>query len=158
MHRIGSGSDIHRLLPKGQLILGGVQVSSDIGVKAHSDGDVLAHAVIDALCGAASLSDIGEHFPDNDSMYAGADSMKLLEVIISKVRELGYSVCNIDTTIHLEKPKLKNFKKNIALNMAGVLAVDVSQVNVKAKTAEGFGPVGTGEAISADAVVLLCKN
>lgn len=155
MQRIGLGHDTHRLSPGKPLIIGGVIVPHDLGPVAHSDGDVLLHAITDALLGAAGLGDIGEWFPDNDPQYAGADSGALLARVVERLNADGWSVANLDCTVHAQRPKLSPFKKDIARRVADLLRVDGDRVNVKAKTSEKVGPVGREEAISADAVVLI---
>jgi 2-C-methyl-D-erythritol 2,4-cyclodiphosphate synthase len=155
MLRIGLGHDTHRLAPGKPLVIGGVTIPHDRGPVAHSDGDVLLHAVTDALLGAAGLGDIGEWFPDNDPQYAGADSGVLLERVVERLSADGWSLANLDCTVHAQQPKLSLHKVGIAKRIAGLLRVDPSQVNVKAKTGEKVGPIGREEAISADAVVLI---
>jgi 2-C-methyl-D-erythritol 2,4-cyclodiphosphate synthase len=158
MIRIGLGHDTHRLAPGKPLVIGGVTVPHDVGPVAHSDGDVLLHAITDALLGAAGLGDIGEWFPDNDPQFAGADSGALLERVLDRLAADGWSVVNLDCTVHAQRPKLSPFKESIAGRIAGLLRVARSQVNVKAKTGEKVGPVGREEAISADAVVMIAHN
>lgn len=155
MLRIGTGYDLHRLAEGRPLILGGVTIPHDTGFDAHSDGDVLAHAVIDALLGAAAAGNIGLLFPDTDPAYAGADSLELLYLAFAEVNKNGFSVVNIDATIIAETPKLNPYLGEMCANLADRLGVEVAQVSVKAKTNEGVGPEGLGEAISAQAVVLL---
>ena len=155
MHRIGLGHDCHRLAPDKPLVIGGVTIPHDTGPVAHSDGDVLLHALTDALLGAAGLGDIGEWFPDNDPQYAGADSAVLLVKVLDRLRGDGWSIVNIDCTVHAQRPKLSPFKKQIAARIAGLLQLGPELVNVKAKTGEKVGPVGREEAITADAVVLI---
>jgi 2-C-methyl-D-erythritol 2,4-cyclodiphosphate synthase len=133
MIRIGLGHDTHRLAPGKPLVIGGVTIPHDVGPVAHSDGDVLLHAITDALLGAAGLGDIGEWFPDNDPQYAGADSGVLLERVVDRLSADGSSVVNVDCTVHAQKPKLSPFKQAIAERVANLLRVKVSQVNVKAK-------------------------
>lgn len=155
MHRIGLGHDTHRLAPGKPLVIGGVTIPHDVGPVAHSDGDVLLHAITDALLGAAGLGDIGEWFPDNDPQYAGVDSGVLLERVVTRLSGDGWSLVNLDCTVHAQKPKLSPYKAEIAKRIAGLLRVDAGQVNVKAKTGEKVGPIGREEAIAADAVVLI---
>lgn len=155
MIRIGTGYDLHRLVEGRPLILGGVSISFDKGFDAHSDGDVLAHAVIDALLGAAAAGNIGLLFPDTDPAYAGADSLGLLRSALAKVKKSGFSVVNIDATIVAEAPKLNPYLDEMCVNLADCLGVEPAQVSVKAKTNEGVGPEGRGEAISAQVAVLL---
>jgi len=153
--RMGIGYDIHRLVPGRALILGGVRIDYPLGLLGHSDGDVLTHAVIDALLGAAGLGDIGEHFPDTDPAYKNADSGTLLANVINMVESGGFVINNIDTIIVAEKPTLGPYKREIEQRLAEVLKIDVAGVNVKAKTAEQIGPEGRAEAMAAWAVVSL---
>ena len=153
--RIGTGYDVHRLEKGAPLILGGVTVPSEIGLVSHSDGDALTHAVIDALFGAAGLSDIGNHFPDSDEQYRKIRSTELLKRCASEVRSLGYEIVNIDSTVILQKPKLSPYLPDIRQNLAEVLGIDVKNVNVKAKTEEKLGFTGRSEGIGAQAVCLL---
>ena len=154
--RVGTGWDLHQLAPGRRLILGGVVIEADKGCVGHSDGDALFHAVIDALLGASGLEDIGTLFPDTDPTYKDADSAKLLEKVVAKVKSLGFSISNVDTTVILQSPKLGPYKKQIKQSLAGLLGVEETAVGVKAKTAEGIlGELGKGEAVIAQAVVLL---
>ena len=153
--RIGHGYDIHRLTAGRPLILGGVRVPSDVGLDGHSDADVLTHAVIDALLGAAALGDIGALFPDTDAAYEGADSIGLLKAVMTRVREAGYAVGNVDATVVLQAPKLRPHIDAMRDELAVALEVDASQVSVKATTGEGMGFVGRGEGAEAHAVCLL---
>jgi len=153
--RIGFGSDIHRLIPERKLILGGIAVDSPVGPEAHSDGDVLIHAVIDALLGAAALGDIGELFPPEETRWKDADSCKLLSQVVRLVEKAGFMIINLDATIHLEHPRLRPYKESIARNLAKVLGISADAVSVKAKTGEQMGPVGRSEAVRAEAAVLL---
>ena len=153
--RIGEGWDVHALVAGRPLILGGVHVPHDKGLDGHSDADALAHAITDALLGAAALGDIGRHFPDTDMRFKGADSMVLLAEATKRVRAAGYEIGNIDSTIVAQAPKLAPFVGAMRERMAAVLGIAVDQVNVKAKTAEKMGPVGEGRAIEARATVLL---
>lgn len=155
MIRIGQGWDLHRLKEGRPLILGGVTVPSKKGEEAHSDGDVLIHAVIDALLGALALGDIGDHFPPSDECWKNADSTLLLEHVYDLIKEKGYKIVNLDCNIILETPKLKDKKVEIRRKLALLLEVEESYVSVKAKSSEKTGPVGKGEAIEAQAVVLL---
>jgi 2-C-methyl-D-erythritol 2,4-cyclodiphosphate synthase len=155
MQRIGLGHDTHRLAAGKPLVIGGISVPHETGPVAHSDGDVLLHAVTDALLGAAGLGDIGEWFPDNDPQYAGVSSSVLLEKVVARLQSEGWSVVNLDCTVHAQRPKLSPFKAKIAANIARLLGVAVNMVNVKAKTGELIGPVGRQEALTADAVVLI---
>ena len=153
--RIGHGYDLHRLQAGGKLVLGGVTISTEISPIAHSDGDVVIHALVDALCGALGAGDIGEHFPDSDPAYKGAASTVFLEKMKRDVDAAGYAVINADVTILAERPRLKAFKGEIAQNLSRMLG---APVNVKAGTNEGVDAVGRGEAIAAHAVVLLAKT
>ena len=153
--RIGHGYDLHALAPGRRLVLGGVDIPHSHGPIAHSDGDVLLHALADALLGAAALGDIGQHFPDTDPAYAGADSRVLLRRVAALVRAAGYRVANIDATVLAQRPKLAPHRDAMRANIAADLGLDIGAVSVKATTTEGLGPVGRGEAISAHAVCLL---
>jgi 2-C-methyl-D-erythritol 4-phosphate cytidylyltransferase / 2-C-methyl-D-erythritol 2,4-cyclodiphosphate synthase len=153
--RLGEGWDIHALVPGRQLILGGTHIPHDKGLDGHSDADALAHAITDALLGAAALGDIGRHFPDTDAQFKGADSMVLLAEAAKRVRAAGYEIGNIDSTIIAQAPKLAPHIAAMRQRLASVLGVAVDQVNVKAKTAEKMGPVGEGRAIEARAVCLV---
>lgn len=153
--RIGFGSDTHKLIQGKPLKIGGISINSPKGAEAHSDGDVLIHALIDALLGAAAAGDIGELFPPGDSEWKDANSMDLLGIVIEKIRIAGFSVGNIDSVIHLEKPSLKPYKSSIRKNIADFLLMNTDRVAIKAKTAEGLGPIGLGESITAEVVVLL---
>ena len=153
--RIGHGYDVHRLVECRDLILGGVQIPFEKGLLGHSDADVLLHAVSDALLGAAGLGDIGVHFPDTDPAYKGADSMKLLAVVVEKIRAKGYRVGNVDVTMIAQRPKLKAYIPQMRKNIAGVLGVDEDCVNVKATTEEHLGFTGDGSGMSCHAVCLL---
>lgn len=153
--RIGHGYDVHRLVSGRDLILGGVKIPYELGLDGHSDADVLLHAVMDALLGAAALRDIGYHFPDTDPTYKGADSMKLLEAVGQKLTAAGYRVGNIDVTMIAQKPKLKEYIPQITQNIARALDIPVGRVNVKATTEEKLGFTGSGEGMSCHAVCLL---
>ena len=157
MMRIGHGYDVHRLVPERKLILGGVEVPYEKGLLGHSDADVLTHAVMDALLGAAGLGDIGKHFPDIDPAYAGADSMKLLEHVAGLLRARGWQVSNVDATILAQRPKLAPYIPAMRRALAGHLGLEEEQVNVKATTEEGLGFTGSGEGMAAHAVCLLEK-
>ncbi len=156
--RIGQGYDLHRLAAGRKLILGGVEVTSEVGPAGHSDADVVLHAVIDALLGAAGLGDIGEHYPDTDPAYAGIHSGLLLAQTLDKVGQSGYAPVNVDVTIITEKPKLKAYKPTIRRRLAKMLDLAEDAVNIKAKTDEEVGPIGKGEAIACMAVVGLAKK
>ena len=153
--RVGMGYDVHRLTEGRDLILGGVKIPHTTGLLGHSDADVLLHAVMDALLGAAALGDIGKHFPDTDMQYRGISSMKLLEHVAGLIREKGYIVENIDATIIAQRPKLRPYIAQMEENIAAVLGVAADQVNVKATTEEGLGFTGTEEGISAQAICAL---
>ena len=153
--RIGHGYDVHRLVPGRDLILGGVKIPYDLGLDGHSDADVLLHAVMDALLGAAGLGDIGRHFPDTDPAYAGADSLILLDHVVALLRKNGWKVGNVDATILAQRPKLAPNIGKMGENLAVHMGVAPGQVNVKATTEEGLGFTGAGEGIAAHAVCLL---
>ena len=153
--RIGHGYDVHALVPGRKLILGGVEIPYALGLDGHSDADVLLHAVMDALLGAAGLGDIGLHFPDTDARYKGADSGKLLECVGEKIRAAGFRVGNIDVTMIAQKPKLKEYIPQMTQNIARALDIPVGRVNVKATTEEKLGFTGSGEGMSCHAVCLL---
>lgn len=153
--RIGTGYDVHRLVPERKLILGGVEIPFELGLLGHSDADVVTHAVMDALLGAAALRDIGYHFPDTDPAYRGISSMQLLERVGELLEENLYLVGNIDATIIAQKPKLRPYLDQMAENMAKALRLDRGQVNIKATTEEGLGFTGAMEGIAAQAVCTL---
>jgi 2-C-methyl-D-erythritol 2,4-cyclodiphosphate synthase len=155
--RIGQGWDTHRLEAGRPLILGGVTIPSNVGLAGHSDADVLFHAITDALLGALALGDIGMHFPDNAPEWQGADSEKFLRHAVDLVTKQGYSLANVDSTIILEQPKLKDFRSAIRDNVARVLGLSAACVGVKFKTAEKVGPVGEGLSCEAQAAVLLSR-
>ena len=153
--RIGEGWDIHALVPGRKLLIGGVDIPFERGLLGHSDADVLLHAITDALLGAAGLGDIGRHFPDTDLRFRGADSMVLLVEAARRVREQGWQIGNIDSTVIAQAPKLAPHIEAMRSGIAAALELVPAQVNVKAKTAEKLGPVGEGAAIEARAIVLL---
>ncbi len=155
--RVGLGHDTHRLKPGLRLIIGGVEIPHEQGFVAHSDGDVLLHAITDAVLGAAALGDIGEWFPDTDPRYRGADSSLLLRDAVRVVREQGWCVVNVDCTVFAQRPKLSPYKREMAGNIARVLGIEANCVNVKAKTGERVGPVGLEESMDASAIVLLAR-
>jgi 2-C-methyl-D-erythritol 2,4-cyclodiphosphate synthase len=155
--RTGQGWDVHRLVPGRPMILGGVPISSELGLEGHSDADILFHAVTDALLGAAALGDIGMHFPDTDPKWKGADSGQFLNHARKLASDLGYSVVNVDTTIILERPKLKDYREAIRVSLAKTLDVSLDRVNVKFKTAEHVGPVGEGKSAEAQAIIMLVR-
>ena len=156
--RIGHGYDVHRLAEGRKLILGGVDIPWERGLLGHSDADVLTHAVMDALLGAAGLGDIGKHFPDTDPAYAGADSLKLLAHVVKLLREQGYAVSNVDATVLAQRPKLASHIPAMRDNLARVMGVSPDRVNVKATTEEGLGFTGSGEGMAAHAVALVEKR
>jgi 2-C-methyl-D-erythritol 2,4-cyclodiphosphate synthase len=153
----GIGWDSHRLVEGRPLILGGIGVPHDRGLAGHSDADVLTHAVMDALLGAAGLGDIGQHFPDTDERFAGADSMALLREVVGLVASAGLTIAHVDTTVVMERPRLAPHRDAIRESLAAGLAVAPAQVNVKASTGEGMGFVGRGEGVAALAVATLSR-
>jgi len=153
--RVGIGYDIHRLVPDRPLRLGGTDVPSPLGLLGHSDGDVLLHAICDALLGAAGLGDIGEHFPDSDPAYKDIDSAELIAATLDKVRAAGLEPVNLDANILAQQPRLGHHKASIRERVADLLGLDPAQVSIKARTNEGLDAVGRGQAISAHVVVLL---
>ena len=153
--RIGHGYDVHKLVAGRDLILGGVKIDYHLGLLGHSDADVLLHAVMDALLGAAGLRDIGYHFPDTDMRYKGADSRMLLRAVKEKLDTAGYRISNVDVTMIAQKPKLKPHIEQMMANIASDLQIEVSRVNVKATTEENLGFTGSGEGMSCHAVCLL---
>ena len=155
--RVGVGYDVHRLADNRKLIIGGVEIPYEKGLLGHSDADVLLHAVMDALLGAAGLGDIGKHFPDTDPAYEGISSIKLLETVGSLLDGEGYVVENIDATIIAQRPKMRPYIDQMVENIAKALKLETEQVNIKATTEEGLGFTGSGEGISAQAICLLEK-
>lgn len=155
--RIGEGWDTHALVPGRRLLLGGVEIPFDRGLLGHSDADALLHAITDALFGAAGLGDIGRHFPDTDERFRGADSIVLLAEAARRVREQGWQLANVDSTVIAQAPKLAPHIEAMRARIAEALGLQSAQVNVKAKTAEKLGPVGMGQSIEARAVVLLTR-
>ena len=153
--RIGQGYDVHRLVEGRRLIIGGVDIPYEKGLLGHSDADVLLHAVMDALLGAAALGDIGQHFPDSDEKYKGISSIALLKEVGKILQENGYMIENIDSTVIAQRPKLLPYRPQMAENIAAALGIEKEQVSVKATTEEGLGFTGTGEGISAQAIALL---
>ena len=153
--RIGHGYDVHRLVEGRKLILGGVEIPWEKGLDGHSDADVLLHAVMDALLGAAALGDIGRHFPDTDPAYKGADSRALLRSVAEKIAAAGYRVSNVDVTMIAQRPKLKDHIPQMVENIACDLGVELGQVNVKATTEERLGFTGSGEGMACHAVCML---
>jgi 2-C-methyl-D-erythritol 2,4-cyclodiphosphate synthase len=158
MSPVGIGFDSHRLAAGRRLVIGGVHVPYERGLDGHSDADVLAHSVIDALLGAAGLGDIGEHFPDTDERWRGADSMQLLAEVVAKVQAEGLSIENVDCTVVMEAPKLAPHRQAIRQRLADVLGLEPARVNVKASTGEGMGFVGRGEGVAALAVAGLRRD
>ena len=153
--RVGMGYDVHKLVEGRDLILGGVKIPHTLGLLGHSDADVLLHAIMDALLGAAALGDIGKHFPDTDPKYKGISSIKLLEHVAKLIEEKGYVVENIDATIIAQKPKMRPYIEEMEKNIAAALHIDVSQINVKATTEEGLGFTGMEQGISSQAICAL---
>ena len=153
--RIGMGYDVHRLTPDRKLIIGGVEIPYELGLLGHSDADVLLHAIMDALLGAAALGDIGKHFPDTDPKYKGISSIKLLEHVATLLEDSHYIIENIDATIIAQKPKMRPFIDTMRANIAEALGIEVDRVNVKATTEEGLGFTGNGEGISSQAICML---
>lgn len=153
--RVGMGYDVHRLVEGRDLIIGGVKIPYEKGLDGHSDADVLLHAVMDALLGAAALGDIGKHFPDTDPEYEGADSVRLLKQVGGLIEEAGYLIENIDATIIAQRPKMRDYIDTMRENIARALGIEINQVNVKATTEEGLGFTGEGAGISSQAVCCL---
>ncbi len=157
-YRSGLGWDSHRIAAGRPLLLGGVLVESEFGLDGHSDADILLHAITDALLGALALGDIGMHFPDTDPRWKGAESMQFLLHALSLVKEKGYEVVNLDTTVILERPKLKDYRVRIREHIATEMGLSVDVVSVKFKTAEKVGPVGEGKSAEAQAIVMLRRH
>lgn len=153
--RTGLGWDVHRIAPGRPLLLGGVSIACDFGLEGHSDADVLAHAITDALLGAAALGDIGMHFPDSDARWKGCDSLVFLRHARALAEAEGYRIVNIDSTVILEQPKLKDYRQAIRQRLAETLSLELERVSVKFKTAEKVGPVGEGRSAEAQAIVTL---
>jgi 2-C-methyl-D-erythritol 2,4-cyclodiphosphate synthase len=153
--RIGFGNDIHRLVPRRKLILGGVRIPFDRGPLGHSDGDALAHAICDALLGAAALGDIGHHFPDTSPRWKNASSLGFLRHVRVLLRERGFAILNVDSTVELEKPRLAPFIEQMRVKLAHALGLTADQVSVKAKSGEGIGEIGRGETVRSEAVALI---
>lgn len=156
--RIGQGYDVHRLKEGRPLILGGVSIPHDLGLDGHSDADVLVHAIMDALCGASKLGDIGKLFPDTDPCYAGISSIFLLKQINAALQARGFAVVNIDATLVAQAPKVAPYRRQMEENVAAALGIDIEQVNIKATTEERLGFTGDGSGMAAKAVVLLEKK
>lgn len=157
-YRTGIGTDIHRLVPERKLKLGGVEVPFPLGLQGHSDGDVVLHAVIDSVLGAAGMGDIGTLFPDTEEKWKDADSRQLVTAVREMLDEKRWEVVNVDITVHAEEPKLGEFKGHMKRCIAGLLGIDFANVNVKAKTNEGLGEIGAGKAISATVAALLRRR
>ena len=153
--RVGMGYDVHKLVEGRKLIVGGVDIPYEYGLLGHSDADVLMHAIMDALLGAAALGDIGKHFPDSDPQYKGISSVKLMEHVGALLEKNGYVIDNIDATIIAQKPKMSPYRQQMIENVANALKIDVNQVNIKATTEEGLGFTGKGEGISSQAICML---
>jgi len=158
MYRIGFGSDIHRLVPGRKLILGGIEIASDIGAKGHSDADALTHSITDALLGALALGDIGTHFPSSDERWRNSESFVFLRFALGLIKERGYAVVNVDSTIHLESPKLLPDVEKMRDGIAEALEVETHAVSIKAKTGEAVDAVGERRAVRAEAIVLLAST
>jgi 2-C-methyl-D-erythritol 2,4-cyclodiphosphate synthase len=158
MIRSGIGYDCHRFAAGRRLVLGGIELQSELGLEGHSDADVLTHAVIDALLGAAALGDIGQHFPDTDPRYAGTNSVELLQEVAAMLDSRGWAVGNVDATVVIEEPKLAPFTEQMAANLSGALAIAPEQVNVKATRGEGMGFVGRQEGAAALALATLTSE
>lgn len=156
--RIGIGYDIHAVVPDRVLMFGGIEVPADFGLSGHTDGDVVLHAVIDAMLGAAGLPDIGEHFPDDDPAHKGRRSSELLEEVLREVNDLGWRINNLDLTIRAEKPKLAAYKNRLRQSLASLLSLDPERIGVKAKTNEGFDAIGEGRAIACEAALILKRG
>ena len=156
--RTGLGWDTHRLAPGRALILGGVTIPSEFGLEGHSDADILSHAITDALLGAAALGDIGMHFPDTDPRWKGASSDVFLMHSVASVAELGFKIVNVDSTVILERPKLKDYRDAIRAALAKTLGLEIDRVSVKFKTAEKVGPVGEGKSAEAQAIATLQRS
>jgi 2-C-methyl-D-erythritol 2,4-cyclodiphosphate synthase len=154
-YRMGIGWDVHRLAPGRPLILGGVTIASEFGLEGHSDADVLSHAITDAILGGAAVGDIGMHFPDTDPRWKGCDSLVFLRHALKLVEGLGYHIANVDSTVILERPKLKDYREAIRQRLAETLGLELDRVSGKFKTAEKVGPVGEGRSAEAQAVVSL---
>lgn len=156
--RTGLGWDNHRIAAGRALVLGGVMVPSEFGLEGHSDADVLSHAITDALLGAAALGDIGMHFPDDDARWKGCDSLVFLRHAVSLLQGLGFKILNIDSTVILERPKLKDYRHSIRETLAQALGLDLDRVSVKFKTAEKVGPVGEGRSAEAQAIATIVRE
>ncbi len=158
MIRVGQGWDCHRIVAGRPLILGGVTVPCEFGLEGHSDADVLSHAITDAIIGAIAAGDIGMHFPDTDPRWKGAGSLQFLRHAVALATEAGYKISNVDSTVILERPKLKDFRLPIRESLAATMGLSVDQVSVKFKTAEKVGPVGEGRSAESQAIVCLVRS
>lgn len=156
--RVGQGWDVHRIAPGRPLILGGVTIPCEFGLEGHSDADVLAHAITDAILGAITAGDIGMHFPDTDPKWKGAGSLQFLRHSCDLAAAAGFNIANVDSTVILERPKLKDYRLPIRESLAGAMGLSVEQVSVKFKTAERVGPVGEGRSAESQAVVCLVRS
>lgn len=157
MYRIGYAEDIHRLVSNRKLLIGGIEIPFELGEEAHSDGDVLLHAISEALLGSLALGDLGKHFPDNSLETKDMDSKEIVKKVVSLIRENGYEISNIDTSIILEKPKLSPYIEQIKKSVSSILEIGEDRVSIKANTNEGLGPIGESKAIKAIAIVLVNK-
>ena len=155
MYRIGIGSDIHRLAKGRPLVIGGVRIESDLGAEGHSDADVLCHAICDAILGALALGDLGTHFPNDEERWRNAESFVFVRYVVGLMKERGYAVANLDSTVHLETPKLRQYIEDIKTGLVDVLEADIASISVKAKTGEAVDAVGERRAVRADVIVLL---
>ena len=155
--RTGLGWDNHRIVTGRPLILGGIAIPGEFGLEGHSDADVLSHAITDALLGAAALGDIGMHFPDSDARWKGCDSLVFLRHAVTLVHERGFEILNVDSSVILERPKLKDYRLAIRQSLAAALGLDLERVSVKFKTAEKVGPVGEGRSAEAQAVATIAR-
>ncbi len=158
MFRVGQGFDVHALVPGRRLVIGGVEIAYERGLLGHSDGDVLLHAICDALLGAVGLGDIGRHFPDTDERYRGADSLELLREVGARVRAMGWQIGNVDATVVAQAPKMAPHIPAMVQAIAGALGLQTAQVNVKAKTTERLGFTGRGEGIAAEAIASVQRS
>ena len=158
MIRVGQGYDVHRLVEGRKLVIGGVEIEHEKGLDGHSDADVLLHAISDAILGAASLGDIGKHFPDTDDSYKDADSLELLKICAAKVKEKGYQIDNIDSIIVAQRPKMSPYIEKMRDNIASALGLEAEYINIKATTEEKLGFTGTEQGISAHAIALISKE
>ena len=158
MFRVGIGNDIHRLVEGRPLIIGGVRIESELGAEGHSDADVLCHALCDAILGALSLGDLGKHFPNDEERWRNAESFIFLRYVVGLMKERGYAINNVDSTVHLEKPKMRPYIDQIKTGLAELLETDSLNISVKAKTSENVDAVGELRAVRADVIVLLTRS